>query len=589
MFRSSLPRRCLPAPAARLLRAVPRPAGLAVAAALTATGLAVGVPAAAQAAVPSTTFTYTGYEQTYTVPSGVTEVTMTAVGAPGASGFYINAGSGGEGAQVTATVPLPAGTTTLYVEVGGAGTSGGAGGFNGGGSSSGYPTTYSGGGGGGASDVRTVSCGSQSQCNTGGVAASLASRLVVAGGGGGGDNFGCDPGTNSGGGTAGDVTVTGPGDGSNGTDSCTAAPPGGNAGRGGNSGGTGGSGTAAVPGNGGNGSPGQGGNGDGWGGGGGGGYYGGGGGGTGLVGGGGGGAGSSFWVTGATNTSMSQGTSSQPAEVIVTPVPPLTVTTTSLPGGQVGTAYGQATLAATGGVTPYTWAVTSGSLPPGLTLDTSTGMISGTPTAYGTYSFTVTVTDAESPAMTASQPLSITVKPAPLMVTTTSLAAATGGKAYSATLGASGGIPAYTWSVPPGSLPPGLSLSATGVISGIPVVAGTYTFTVTVTDAESPAMTATATLSISVSGPVITKLQQDQGPFFGSTAVLITGTGLSCPPRDRSCKVTVTFGQRRALVVLDRPTKIWVLAPPGSGTVTVTVTVGGVSSQPTTFTYLRFL
>jgi uncharacterized protein (TIGR03437 family) len=74
--------------------------------------------------------------------------------------------------------------------------------------------------------------------------------------------------------------------------------------------------------------------------------------------------------------------------------------------------------------------------------------------------------------------------------------------------------------------------------------------------------------------------------------VLITGTGLSCPAGDRSCKVTVTFGGRRALVVLVRPGEIWVLSPAGSGTVTVTVTVGGVSSQATaatTFTYLRFL
>jgi hypothetical protein len=242
-------------------------------------------------------------------------------------------------------------------------------------------------------------------------------------------------------------------------------------------------------------------------------------------------------------------------------------------------------------VTPYSWSVPPGSLPGGLILNTSTGSISGTPTSYGTFSFTVTVSDAETPAVTASQPLSITVKPAPLVITTTSLAAATGGKPYSATLAATGGVTPYTWSVSSGSLPPGLSLdSATGVISGTPDVAGTYSFKVTVTDSESPAMTATSgTLSISVSGPVITAIPPDSGPFFGLTPVLIAGTGLSCPPGQRGCRVTVTFGQRRALVVLDRPTTIWVLSPAGSGTVPVTVTVGGVSSQPATFTYLRFL
>jgi len=98
-----------------------------------------------------------------------------------------------------------------------------------------------------------------------------------------------------------------------------------------------------------------------------------------------------------------------------------------------------------------------------------------------------------------------------------------------------------------------------------------------------------ASVTISYKAPVITRLSPDRGPSYGFTPVLITGSGLACPAHDYSCKVTVTFGQRRALVVLDRPTKIWVLSPPGSGTVPVTVTVGGVSSQPATFTYLRFL
>ena len=123
------------------------------------------------------TFFYTGAVQTYSVPAGVTLITVTAAGAQGGqSGIATNISShvpgyGGEIMSTVSVTPL----TTLYVYVGGAGRSGlntNKGGFNGGGNSSFYTTNSWGGGGGGASDVRTV-------------LGSLDSRLVVAGGGGG--------------------------------------------------------------------------------------------------------------------------------------------------------------------------------------------------------------------------------------------------------------------------------------------------------------------------------------------------------------------------------------------------------------------
>ncbi len=78
----------------------------------------------------------------------------------------------------------------------------------------------------------------------------------------------------------------------------------------------------------------------------------------------------------------------------------LTVTTTSLPGADVGTAYSQI-LAASGGTPPYTWTITVGALPAGLHLNQATGVISGTPTTKGTSNFTVKATDSAKPAGTA--------------------------------------------------------------------------------------------------------------------------------------------------------------------------------------------
>src|SRR5206468_1329682 len=121
---------------------------------------------------------------------------------------------------------------------------------------------------------------------------------------------------------------------------------------------------------------------------------------------------------------------------------PPSITTTSLAAGTVGTAYSQA-LAATGGTTPYSWSVASGALPAGLSLAAG-GTMAGTPTAAGSSSFTVKVTDSASGTATAA--LSLTISPAALGITTSSLPAGTVGTAYSQALGASGGTSPYSWS-----------------------------------------------------------------------------------------------------------------------------------------------
>ncbi|NVN93216.1 MAG: putative Ig domain-containing protein [Desulfuromonadales bacterium] len=180
---------------------------------------------------------------------------------------------------------------------------------------------------------------------------------------------------------------------------------------------------------------------------------------------------------------------------------PLSISTATLSGTTVGTAYNQ-TLAAAGGTTPYTWTRSAGTLPTGLTLGTS-GIISGTPTTAGTYSFTVMVTDSAATKASVTKAFSITVTAASsaLSITTSSLPNATTGNTYSQTLGASGGKTPYTWSRSSGTLPTGLTLSTSGVIAGTPSATGTFSFTVRVTDSSSPTVSVTKSLSMTVSAP----------------------------------------------------------------------------------------
>jgi hypothetical protein len=177
---------------------------------------------------------------------------------------------------------------------------------------------------------------------------------------------------------------------------------------------------------------------------------------------------------------------------------PLSITTTSLPNGDVGVAYSQ-TLAASGGSGTYTWSVSAGSLPAGLSLNAATGIISGAPTTAGTSNFTARVAGGIT---TATQPLTINIGLLPLTITTTSLPNGGVGVAYSRALAPSGGSGIYTWSVSAGSLPAGLSLAdATGIIAGTPTTAGTSNFTVQVADGIT---TATQLLSITTISPTPT-------------------------------------------------------------------------------------
>lgn len=185
------------------------------------------------------------------------------------------------------------------------------------------------------------------------------------------------------------------------------------------------------------------------------------------------------------------------ATLVIHP-PGVAIETTELDRATVGTAY-RTVLDARDGRPPYVWRVTAGVLPAGLSLPLGTNAIVGTPTpAAITRTFTITVTDSDSPVSTDSREYKLVV---PVVVSTTSLAAAKVGTAYQATLGALAGVPPYTWELTAGNLPEGLQLAATGEISGtLAAGAQTETFTVRVSDSDDPATTAEKELTIEV-GP----------------------------------------------------------------------------------------
>lgn len=183
---------------------------------------------------------------------------------------------------------------------------------------------------------------------------------------------------------------------------------------------------------------------------------------------------------------------------------PLAISTTALPQSVTGTPY-TVSLAATGGTPAYTWSLASGQLPAGLILAANTGVISGTPTTAGTYSFVVAVADSSSPAQTTTSEMTLSVAAAqttpltPLTVITSSLPNGTTGTVYSSSLQANGGTGPYIWSITSGNLPAGLTLATnTGVLSGTPTASGSFQFAVTVTDSATTPQTSTSHLSFSI-------------------------------------------------------------------------------------------
>lgn len=253
-------------------------------------------------------------------------------------------------------------------------------------------------------------------------------------------------------------------------------------------------------------------------------------------------------------------------------VPSLEITTSSLPQATRGVALTQQ-LVATGGKPPYTWAVTGGGLPAGLGLAT-TGIISGAPSASGTFNFTVTGTDAE--LRTASKALSIIVVPPSLSLDPVPALDGLKGSPLSYQFIARGGTPPYTWSVTGGALPAGLSLnSATGLISGVPGVAGLFTLGVTVRDEASLSMTATFQIKLidPETIPAITRAK-----YKGGKKLIVTGV------RINPAAQLLLDGNTTSATVSDGSFVLKTIGLAKGNHQVRVVNPGGLSSAPFTFT-----
>jgi fimbrial isopeptide formation D2 family protein/uncharacterized repeat protein (TIGR01451 family) len=212
----------------------------------------------------------------------------------------------------------------------------------------------------------------------------------------------------------------------------------------------------------------------------------------------------------------------------------------TLPPGAVGAAYNQV-FTPSGGNGTFTWTVSAGSLPSGLTLSPATGLLSGTPTVAGQFNFTVRATDAGN--CFGERPYTLVINCQTITVNPVTMPNGFVGTAYSQTFMQSGGSGTLTWSINAGTVPAGLLLNAaTGVLSGTPTASGSFSFTLRVTGADSCFGERQYTVSVSGNGlqfyplPAPVRLldtrageiacTQPSAPIAGQTSLTQMGRGL---------------------------------------------------------------
>ena len=262
--------------------------------------------------------------------------------------------------------------------------------------------------------------------------------------------------------------------------------------------------------------------------------------------------------------------SSTPPQTVTSPetivvAAPLALAPVTAPTATVGNSFILA-LSATGGITPYTYSISAGALPAGLTLNAATGAISGIPTAASNASFTVKVADSSSPAQTATASQSLTVATG-LHVSGSTVPDAVSGAAYNTVLSASGGLNPVTWSVTSGSLPAGLTLNpATGAISGTPAAVGSSTFTLKVTDSSSPAQSGTSSSTLNVYAPLVVSATVPNAVANQAYTGSLIATGGDAP-----FTWAITAGSLPAGLTLNSSTGQITGTPTTGGTVSFTV------------------
>jgi uncharacterized protein YhjY with autotransporter beta-barrel domain len=298
-------------------------------------------------------------------------------------------------------------------------------------------------------------------------------------------------------------------------------------------------------------------------------------------------AGGSFNFT-ITTTDSASATGSL-AYTLTVNAPTVTVSPTTVTAATVGQAYSGATFSGSGGTGPYTFSVSAGALPAGMSLNSSTGALSGTPTAGGTFNFTVKALDSSTGTgpYFGTQAVSLTVGAPTITVSPNFPPNMTVGQAYTQTFTASGGTSTYSFAVTAGTIPAGMTLSSGGVLSGTPTEGGTFNFTITATDSSTGTGPFTGshpyTLLAQAATVTVNPATLPGGTVGAAYSQTLTGSGGTAPYGG----FTVTGGALPAGVSLNSSTGALTGTPTAAGTFSVTIATTDSSTGTGPFTGSR--